>query len=642
MSKLINRCDLKDLDYKAMGLLCGLEIHQQLNSGKLFCSCPCNVMPNDTFDKKIVRKLRFSTGEFGGIDAAAASEFKKGKFNEYIYNDSISCLVDLDEQPPKGPSKPALDAVIGVSKMFNLKFFDKVQFMRKLIIDGSVTTGFQRTAMVGQGGYFETTAGKVEILGINLEEDSSRAIERFDTHNVYSLDRQGIPLIEVTTGPQIYSPEQALEAATIIGDYLRSFKQTRRGLGTIRQDLNVSIVGGARVEIKGTQNLKLIPEILKDEMRRQKIHLSIIDEMNSRGVSGGLVSSSIYDVTSIFKNTESSVVKANLEIKNSAVLAVKLDKFAGVLGHETQEGHRFASEVSDRNKKHFPMIKGLFHSDELPKYGITTEEVDNVKTSLGVESNSSCLDGFILICNEKKIAEESLKNVLNIINELITSVEEEVRQVDPKGTVTKFSRPMPGASRMYPETDVQTIEFDSELTGAISIPELYSTRLERLSKTFGVETSKVVDFLDKYSENEVCELISESGKAGLALYSIIFELSKDIKKRDKIDPVDFKYSLMLDLAKSIKENDFNQNSIRDIFVSLYKDRLDEVSNLSKYLDDNKLISEPVDEGEVESKIKEIIAKANGAPFGAVMGMCMKEFAGAVDGKLISSLLKKNM
>ena len=640
MSKLINRCDLKDLDYKAMGLLCGLEIHQQLNSGKLFCSCPCNVMPNDTFDKKIVRKLRFSTGESGGIDAAAASEFKKGKFNEYIYNDSISCLVDLDEEPPKGPSKPALDAVIGVSKMFNLKFFDKIQFMRKLIIDGSVTTGFQRTAMVGQGGYFETSLGKVEILGINLEEDSSRAIERFDTHNVYSLDRQGIPLIEVTTGPQIYSPEQALEAATIIGDYLRSFKQTRRGLGTIRQDLNVSIVGGARVEIKGTQNLKLIPEILKDEMRRQKIHLSIIDEMNSRGVLGGSVSSDVYDVTSVFSSTESAVVKANMDISGAGVLAIKLDKFAGVLGHETQEGHRFASEVSDRNKKHFPMIKGLFHSDELPKYGITPDEVSMVNNSLGIEDNST--DGFILICNEKNIAEESLKNVLNIVNELITSVEEEVRQVDPKGTVTKFSRPMPGASRMYPETDVQTIEFDSELTDKISIPELYSTRLARLSKSFGVDTNKVIDLLDRYSEDEVLELISESGKAGLALYSIIFELSKDIKKRDKIEPVDFKYSLMLDLAKSIKKNDFNQNSIRDIFVSLYKDRLSEVNNLTKYLDDNKLISEPVDEVEVEKKIKEIITNSKGAPFGAVMGMCMKEFAGAVDGKLISSLLKKNM
>ncbi len=201
---------------------------------------------------------------------------------------------------------------------------------------------------------------------------------------------------------------------------------------------------------------------------------------------------------------------------------------------------------------------------------------------------------------------------------------------------------MPGASRMYPETDVQTIEFDSELTGKVSIPELYSIKLDRLSKSFGVDSNKVVDFLDKYSEDEVTELISESSKTGTALYSIIFDIPKDIKKRDKVEPIDFKYSLMLDLAKSICENDFNQNAIRDIFVSLYKDRLSEVSNLSKYLEDNKLISEPVDEAEVESKIKEIIAKANGAPFGAVMGMCMKEFAGAVDGKLISSLLKKNM
>lgn len=638
MSKLIFRDSLKELDFKALGLLCGLEIHQQLNTGKLFCSCPCNVMPNNSFDKEIVRKLRFSSGESGNIDAAALNEFKKGKHQEYRYNDEIACLVDLDEEPPKGPNSDALDAVIGVSKMFKLKFFDRVQFMRKLIIDGSVTTGFQRTAMVGIGGEFMTSSGKVLINGINLEEDSCRAIERFDGHNVYSLDRQGIPLIEITTGPQIYSPQQALECAIYIGNVLRSFTQTRRGLGTIRQDLNVSIAGGARVEIKGTQNLKLIPEILSDEVRRQKIHLSIIDELKERGVTEEYIRSEIYDVTSIFKKTSSAVVKANLDIDNSGVFGIKLLNFAGILGHELQENHRFASEVSDRNKKHFPQIKGLFHSDELPNYGITPEEVLSVKTALGVTE----LDGFILICNEKNVAKESLKNVLEIIKQLASGLAEEVRQVDPKGTVTKFSRPMPGSARMYPETDVSTIDFDSKLIDPVEIPELYSDKLARLSKSFGVDSKKVIDFLDKFSESEVLELLKVSSKSGTALYSILFDVPKDIKKRDKIEPIDFKYGLLIDLMKSANENDFNSSVFRDIFVSLYKDRLDEVSNLKKYLDDNKLIAEPVDMAFVEAEIKKVVSENSGAPFGAVMGACMKAFGGKVDGKIISSVLKKLM
>ena len=275
MSKLISLDSLEKIDPKELGLLCGLEIHQQLNTGKLFCFCPCEIVPNDTFDKQITRQLRFSQSESGDIDKAAIEEFKKGKHNIYKYNDKIACLVDLDEEPPKGPNQKALDTTIGVAKMFNLTPFERVQFMRKIIIDGSVTSGFQRTALIGINGSFKTKDNEITIEGINLEEDSCRTIERDKEHTTFSLDRQGIPLIEITTGPQIYTPNQALEAATIIGNVLRSFDYVKRGIGTIRQDLNVSIKGGSRVEIKGTQNLKLIPQIVEDEMRRQLILKSI-------------------------------------------------------------------------------------------------------------------------------------------------------------------------------------------------------------------------------------------------------------------------------------------------------------------------------------------------------------------------------
>lgn len=630
--------DLEKLNFEELGLVCGIEIHQQLDTKKLFCSCPCEIVPNESLDKEVRRNLRFSLSETGTIDETSLQEFKKGKYNIYKFNDKISCLVDLDEEPPKGPNKLALKTALTLGKMFNLTFFDKIQFMRKIIIDGSITTGFQRTAMFGINGKIKTSFGEVSIDAMNLEEDSSRVISRSDDHSIFSLDRQGIPLIEITTGPHMKTPLQAQEVATQLGNALRSFKETKRGLGTIRQDLNVSIKGGARVEIKGAQNLKLIPEVIEAEMRRQKILLSIIEEVKSRGIKPNDIGSEVVDITKIFEKSTSKVILENLKIKGSGVFTIKLKNFKGILGHEIQQDYRFASEVSDRNKKQFPQIKGLFHSDELPKYGITEEEVSSVRDKLKLDEE----DSFILIVNEKKLAIDSLSNVQKIIKNLISEVEGEVRQVDPKGTKTIYLRPMPGSSRMYPETDIQDIILDDKYLNSLTkeIPELYNKKLERLEKQFEIEPSKIEEVMEKFSEEELFILIKISDKKASQLYNLLFELPKDIKKREKVEIFDFKFSLLEDLLRFSKENDVNQNTIRDIFVSLYKDNLDHVKNIKDYIESKGLIQDGLDEKEVEETIKKIVEENQGAPFGALMGHAMKAFQGKVDGKKISELLKK--
>lgn len=638
MTKLISIDSLKNIDYKKVGLMCGLEIHQQLNTGKLFCNCPCDIVENDKLNELVTRKLRFSLGESGDVDVAAEDEFKKGKFNIYKFNSECACLVELDEEPPKGPNKKALDMVVRVSEMFNLMIFDKLQFMRKLIIDGSVTTGFQRTAIVGIEGNIKTSFGDVVVEGINLEEDSCRNIERNNEHNVYSLDRQGIPLIEITTGPQIKTAEGALETATIIGNVLRSFPETRRGLGTIRQDVNVSVTGGARIEIKGAQNLKLIPDMVDAEIRRQIIHLSILEELKDRGIDKNNFSDKkVYDISKIFEKSESKVIKSNLVGKHSGVMAIKLNKFENILGHELNSNFRFATEISERNKKHFPTIKGLFHSDELPKYGIEEKDILKIRKELKCKE----LDGFILIANDKKISEKSLNYIFEIIEFLMQGVPTEVRQVDPKGTVTKYMRPMPGAARMYPETDIFEIVIEQKYLDEMNknIPELYNLKLERLSKLWSLDNNKVIEILDKFSEKEFNNILSNRIKSS-QVYNVIFELPKEVRKREKIESFDFNINLILNILKAINESKLNKNNLYKLFVELYKEGKSDVNKFDKYLEEKGLIVEVIDNLKVENKIKEIVESNKGAPFGALMGICMKEFKGTVDGKIISEVLKK--
>lgn len=639
-SKLIFLKDLENLNYEELKFKCGVEIHQQLNSGKLFCSCPCDVVDNSTFDKSIERKLRFATSETGQIDSAAISEFKKDKYNIYEYNNKISCLVDLDEEPPKGPNEKALNVAVRISQMMSLKLFSKIQFMRKLIIDGSITSGYQRTAMLGINGKLETSFGKVNINGINLEEDSCRTLQRFEDHTIFALDRQGIPLIEITTGPQIKTAQGVLETASKIGNILRSFKETRRGLGTIRQDLNISIENKNRVEIKGTQNLKLIPQIVNAEIRRQKIHNSIIDELKNRRINKDNFSDNkIYDITNIFDNSTSKVILDNLEDKNSKVLAIKLFKFKDILKHELNKNYRFGTEISNRNKQHFPMVKGLFHSDELPRYGIEQEEVDKIFKQLDCKKD----DSFILIAQGETIAKNSLENILEIIKQLIIEMPEEVRQVDPKGDVTQPLRPMPGSARMYPETDISDIEFESEYLEEMKnqIPELYSSKMKRLEKEFNIDEDKIENILSKFSEEEFIEL-TKIGIDSKTIYSIVFDTPKEIKKREKIEPIELDFKLMKNIITSLKNENLSKNNIYKLFVLLFKTKITSIEDFDKFLEENNLKSIAINKEEIEEKIKEIISQNPKAPMGALMGICMKHFAGSVEGKIISELLKKNI
>ncbi len=257
------------MDYAELGLKCGLEIHQQLNTHKLFCNCPSKLR-TDRANQTVRRELRPLAGETGKIDVAALYEASKRMKYTYEVYDKTTCLVELDEAPPLEVNEEALETCLTIAKILNCKVPDVLEVMRKTVLDGSNTTGFQRTILVGTHGYIETPNGKVSIDTVCLEEDSARRVSEAKNSVTYRLDRLGIPLIEIATSPDIRTPEQARDVAKALGDILRSTSKVMRGIGTIRQDLNVSIKGGARIELKGVQDLAQIPDFVREEVRRQK------------------------------------------------------------------------------------------------------------------------------------------------------------------------------------------------------------------------------------------------------------------------------------------------------------------------------------------------------------------------------------
>ncbi|KUO86359.1 MAG: glutamyl-tRNA amidotransferase [Caldivirga sp. MG_3] len=460
------------LDYGALGLKVGLEIHVQLDTGrKLFCHCRPE-LKNTEPDFRIVRRLRPAMSELSAIDPAALWEFRKMKTIMYEGYNDVTCLVELDEEPPHEPDEESLLLALAISKAFNAKIFDEIYVMRKVVIDGSNVSGFQRTMVVAHDGLAVFPNYKVPIWTISLEEDAARKVEEKGDLVVYRLDRLGIPLIEVSTGPMEYPPTSIAEVAWLIGRTIMNTRRTKRGLGSIRQDLNISIAKGAKTEVKGVPELSLIPKVIELEVLRQVNLLKIRDELINRGLSKDQYTPDLVDVTEVFSSTKSNIVRKTLEA-GGVVAALKTPGLRGLLGFELQPGRRFGSELADRVRA-WTRLGGLIHSDELPGYGISGEEVSEVAGRLGTDS-------FILLMGPPGVElQEAAKVIVNRIREAFDGVPEETRAAREDGT-TYFMRPRPGAARMYPETDLRPIRVTIELLAKADmyVPEPIDRQIER-------------------------------------------------------------------------------------------------------------------------------------------------------------------
>ncbi len=460
------------LDYGALGLKVGLEIHVQLDTGrKLFCHCRPE-LKNTEPDFRIIRRLRPAMSELSAIDPAALWEFRKMKTIMYEGYNDVTCLVELDEEPPHEPDEESLLLALAISKAFNAKIFDEIYVMRKVVIDGSNVSGFQRTMVVAHDGLAVFPNYKVPIWTISLEEDAARKVEEKGDLVVYRLDRLGIPLIEVSTGPMEYPPASIAEVAWLIGRTIMNTRRTKRGLGSIRQDLNISIAKGAKTEVKGVPELSLIPKVIELEVLRQVNLLKIRDELINRGLSKDQYTPDLVDVTEVFSSTKSNIVRKTLEA-GGVVAALKTPGLRGLLGFELQPGRRFGSELADRVRA-WTRLGGLIHSDELPGYGISGEEVSKVAGRLGTDS-------FILLMGPPGVElQEAAKVIVDRVREAFDGVPEETRAAREDGT-TYFMRPRPGAARMYPETDLRPIRVTIELLAKADryVPEPIDRQIER-------------------------------------------------------------------------------------------------------------------------------------------------------------------
>ena len=568
-----------------MALKAGLEIHQQLNCGKLFCNCDASDIGKNLLFR---RKLHATSSEMGEVDIAAKTE--QIKLFTY-YNKSCNCLIYADEEPPRGPNEDAVRIALQFAKLVGAKVVEEMHFMRKVVVDGSNTSGFQRTGLIATGGEIEYNGKILELDQLCLEEDSCR---HGDENHEYLLDRLGIPLLEITTKPQLNDSKDVQSAAKAIGRLLRACN-VRRGLGTIRQDVNVSVNNGQRVELKGFQDLSSMPKVVENEVKRQTT-LNKIEKGNIDKVT---------------------VVNDCFKEKKEFALALRIDDWKGILGNKNSpKNHvRMGKELADYAKR--AGMNGIMHSDELPAYGIDGDETNRIKRKLKCKEN----DAFILIFGEEK----KVTNAMNLMIERIRTkgVPAEVRKVTPEN-LTKYLRPMPGASRMYPETDIAPFQ----ISGInVSKPKTLDEREKNLplndeesKQLVNRELDEKFNYLnDKY---EVPKLISR----------ILLHTLPQLKDEgENISMGDLEK--VLDLFKDgvlVKEG--------IPYALIQSSNNEEIKINSGNIDDE--VSEFIDDL-IKDKVQFIKERGMGA-VGALMGPVMSEFRGKMDGGDINKILMKKI
>jgi glutamyl-tRNA(Gln) amidotransferase subunit E len=628
-----------EFDYDKIGLKVGLEIHQQLNTmTKLFCSCKPALFkeePEITF----LRRLRPTQSELGQVDPAAYFEFQKGVRILYEANRETSCLVEMDEEPPHALNMEAVETVLTVALMMNAKPVDEIHVMRKTVIDGSNTTGFQRTCAIALDGEIKVGTKTIPIQHASLEEDAARKTGEKEGNTIkYRIDRLGIPLIEVATAPVIKSPKEAEEVALAIGRILRGTGKVIRGLGSIRQDINISIPNGALIEIKGLQELELVSLVVEYEVQRQLNLIKIQDELKKREIKEEQIVDKFFNVTNIFKDTKCKVIQKALE-KKQQVLAAKLPKFKGILKIELAPQLRLGTEMADR-ARFWGRVGGLFHTDEMPAYGVTEQEIENLRK----EVRAGDEDAVVFVADKPENTEDALKAVLERAREALKGVPQETRAPNADGT-TKYMRPRPGAARMYPETDIPPVQITREKMDRIRahLPELPEKKFERLQKEYKLNDKLAGQVLNSEYSELFETIVKESRVSPTTIAAFITETLKALK-RDAVPVERITDNQLRDIFKLIDEGKLTKEALPDVATWLCKNEDKTIQEAAEALGLQSISHDNLDKmiGKIVEDNKDLVKKRGEGSFGALMGLAMNDLRGKADAAIVSKILKEKI
>jgi len=625
---------MNDKDFKKMGFKCGLEIHQQLNSkAKLFCHCPTGYR-NDKPDAEIVRHMRPTLSELGEYDGTALMEFKTKKQVIYqLYRDNM-CTYEMDDTPPFLINKEALDIAIKLGLMLNCAIVDELHVSRKQYLDGSIPTGFQRTAVVGVGGWIPYKDRRINISHICLEEDACREVSDRGHTIIFKTDRLSMPLLEVITEPDMLTPREAREVNEIIGRMLKASGLVRRGIGSVRQDVNVSIEGSTRVEMKGISKTKYVERMTGIEAMRQRHLLDIRDELQARGINKSDFKPETLDATELLSN-ETSTVVVNAVKFGLMLGAVKLPGFAGLLKREIQPGRTMADEFAGR-------VMVIACLNNLPNIAVSDINSPDLginawnKLKTGLEATDK--DVVILVWGMEPDVQTAFDEIIIRANEAFDGVPNDTRQ-HLKDMTTGFERVLPGPDRMYPDTDSPPVRITAEKIDQLrqQLPPL-SWEIERRWREIGVDEKVCARAVVSPFASLYDKIISDNNIKPNMVYALLKSTYKSNRGIVAFDP-----HTCLEIFKAFQDKNISRADVKTLlktsdphnlklnFDKLVKSRIKpDDAQLAKIIDDEL------------GKVGDVTFSSRKNKFDYIVGRVKSRFDNVSNGSLIAYLLAEKL
>ena len=624
---------MEKFSIKDAGVKVGLEIHQQLATNKkLFCNC--QPIESDEYSIKFQRRLRASKSELGELDPAALFESAKSKTILYFANPQSSCLVEQDEEPPHELDADAKETALIIASALGSRIFREIFPMRKTVIDGSNTTGFQRTMLVSQGGHYEVGDKKIGIQSICLEEDAAKILGDEGSARKYGLERLGVPLVEIATEPFEAEPGQIKDIALALGRILRSTRRVKRGLGSIRQDINVSIMGGAVIEVKGVQQLDQLEKVVEYEARRQHGLLKISEEIRGRGWLHS--SEDRIEITGAMGSCRSRIVQDAIR-KRHRIFGIVFKNLGGVFGFMPHEGIRLGREVAEMVR--FFGIGGVFHSDELPNYGVEEADVEDIRKNTKASEN----DAFLILAAPAErmhtIIDQIIQRVEHIREHAIPA---DTRLATPAGE-TKFLRPRPGAARMYPETDIPPVIISEQdlLNARRNIPKSWDQTIKEIQDRYQLNAQLTEQIFDSEYMG-IFEKICGASKSSPNFVASTLCSTVTNLERSGLDKTRLSGKAMIRVFELLDGEKISKESVEMILEGIMSGRdsdqvIREASDMS--LSDEKLdstLEQIIDEN------RSIVEKQGERALGPLMGIAMKTLRGKTSGEKISRKLQEKI
>jgi glutamyl-tRNA(Gln) amidotransferase subunit E len=580
------------------------------------------------------RRLRPAQSETGGVDPAAVFEFSKGKSNKYFWSPESSCLVEADEEPPHPLSAEGLDSALLVAKTLGSNVIDEVHVMRKIVIDGSNTGGFQRTAVVGLGGSIDVGDERVGVQSVTLEEDAARIIGEDSTSRHFALDRLGVALVEVALDPIGGDPELVGRVALYLGRVLRSTGRVARGLGTIRQDLNVSLSGGKVVEVKGVQKLNLLPRVVEYERARQAALVSVAARLKEKGVMA--VSCGTTDVTEAARTSGSRILREKAS-EGGKVVAVTARGVKGVLGWEPAPGFRLGKEVAEVARAN--SLGGVIHSDEFEGQGIQKLEEAHLRALTGAGED----DAIVLLAGMSEQVDACVPRVVERLKGAVAGVPAETRAATDTGE-TRYMRPRPGSQRMYPETDIPNIGVTKRMITDLDrmVPQNWEVRVSKLADTYGLSEDMALKLYDSELDSEFEALAREFKLEASVIASAMVDLPARLA-REGVPEAALGMERVAEVLRAVAHGNIAKEAIPDVLKAAGAGNRDIGSAIKS------LGLERADDSNIQAVIESVLLRNAGlvrekgdAAFAQLMGEAMKGLRGRADGAAVARVLKAKL